>query len=513
MNAQFGVLLTMAGALASVPQSGESTRELLSIQDALQAGKLDAAERMIDGALEEHPKDGGLFNLRGVVHAERRELAAAREDFAQAVRLSPTLTPAWQNLARACQIEADQAPCAMAAWQHVLRAKPEDLEARKSLALLYLQGGKYVDSLREVEKLPGSGGNAELLVRCADLCGLGRYAEAKGIAARLVHSSDFSESDLEMVANAFSSASAAPVIVALIESLDRRGAASLASLRRLAIAYERIQQPSNARKTLERVATLDPRNTAHLFELARLAEMSKDHEGALGFLAHARDLAPDDAQIYFLWGVIAAEMDLPVEARGSLEKALELSPGNPSYSYAMGTVILSTRDAATAARYFEKFVTAKPEEPRGHYALGIAYFASGDYEHAKREMQGVATDSRTASGAEYFLGRMARLDGDLDDAVRHLQKSIELLPTFAESHTELGRVRMLQADLNRARAEIGRALKLDPRSFQANDQLLVLYKRTHDPRAAQQEELLKKLDEERSRRAELMLRTIEAKPY
>jgi hypothetical protein len=42
--------------------------------------------------------------------------------------------------------------------------------------------------------------------------------------------------------------------------------------------------------------------------------------------------------------------------------------------------------------------------------------------------------------------------------------------------------------------------------------LLVLYKRTHDARAVKQSELLKKLDEDRSKRAELMLRTIEVKP-
>ena len=71
-------------------------------------------------------------------------------------------------------------------------------------------------------------------------------------------------------------------------------------------------------------------------------------------------------------------MNLPVEARRSLDRALALDPENPNYNYAMGTVILTTRDAATAAGYFQKFVKARPADPTGHYALGIAYFASGD---------------------------------------------------------------------------------------------------------------------------------------
>ena len=60
--------------------------------------------------------------------------------------------------------------------------------------------------------------------------------------------------------------------------------------------------------------------------------------------------------------------------------------------------------------------------------------------------------------------------------------------------------------------ELSQALRLDPRSFQANTQLLVLYRRTHDPQADQQAQRGKELDEDRSRRADLMLRTIELRP-
>jgi tetratricopeptide (TPR) repeat protein len=179
----------------------------------------------------------------------------------------------------------------------------------------------------------------------------------------------------------------------------------------------------------------------------------------------------------------------------------------------MGAVILATRESGTAVVYFEKFVKAKPENPAGHYALGIAYFTAGEYEKAKTQLREVESDPKAAAGAEYFLGRIARLDGDLNDAARRLRKSIELMPSFSEAHTELARVWMLEKKMDQARTELDRAVRLDPTSFQGNEQLLVLYRRTHDPRAEKQAELLKKLDEERSRRAELMLRTIEVRPY
>lgn len=458
------------------------------------------------------------MNLRGIVHARRNELPEARRDFAEAVRLAPTLTPAWQNLARACQLEAEQdassISCATASWEHVLRLKPDDAEAHGSLALLYKKQGKFAESFREIGKLSAAEASrtGNLAVRCGDLCALGRIDEAEAVARRLAGREDFSESDLDAIEAVSGSPKAAAVLVTLIEGLDARQAASPKNLRRLAIAYEQLQRGSDARKTLERVAVQEPTNTADLLELARLAEASKDYEGALGYLAHARDLEPANPRIHFLFGIIAMEMNLPIEARRSLDQALAIDSQNPDYNYAMGSVILTTRDAATAASYFEKFVKAKPADVRGHYALGIAYFASGDYERAKEEMRGIESNPKAAGGAEYFLGRIARLQGELVEATMHLKKSIELMPAFSESHTELARVLMLEGNLEAAHRELDRAVELDPGSFQGNAQLLVLYRRQHDPRAEKQAELLKKLDEDRSRRAELMLRTIEVRP-
>src|SRR5947209_7329601 len=99
-----------------------------SIQAALQNRDQAAASRQLDEALARHPREAGFFNLRGVLHAQRLEYEAARADFQQAVHLAPNLTPAWQNLARACQLTTDRnasaTSCAVTAWQNVLRLRP-----------------------------------------------------------------------------------------------------------------------------------------------------------------------------------------------------------------------------------------------------------------------------------------------------------------------------------------------------------------------------------------------------
>jgi Tfp pilus assembly protein PilF len=72
---------------------------------------------------------------------------------------------------------------------------------------------------------------------------------------------------------------------------------------------------------------------------------------------------------------------------------------------------------------------------------------------------------------------------------------------------------MRQDRVEAARAAIEHALALAPDSFQANTALLALYQRTHDPRAQEQAVRLRNLDERQSKRLELMMRSIEVKPY
>jgi tetratricopeptide (TPR) repeat protein len=500
-------ILLILAVFAFCLAAQDEKRAVTAIQEELAAGDLDGASRLIQEALVHHPNDGGLLNLRGVVHARRNQLAEAKADFAEAVRFNPSLTPAWQNLARACR-QLNETECSIEAWQRVLRSKPGDAEAHSSLAELYVAQEKFAESLRHLDAAKTD----NLEVRCLDLSGLGRTSEATEVARHLAKQTDFLEADLEGMHGPLDAPKSAEALAALVEGLDKRGAAGMVSLQRLALAYEHLQRPADARKTLERVAQLDPTNTSHLLELARLAEESKDHEGALGYLAHARDLAPNMARIHFLFGLIAGELNLPIEAKQSLEKALAIEPDNPSYNYAMGSVILQTRDAATAASYFAKFVKARTADARGHYALGLALFASGDYAGAKQEMRTARSSNDIAPAAEYYLGRIARLEGELDEATRRLREALALQPKFAEPHTELARIALLNGNTEEAHAELERALQLAPEDFQANEQLLILYKRTHDLRAAAQEEFLKKLDEERSRRAELMLRTLEMRP-
>ena len=511
--------LVLLAILPVQSQNPAVEKTLLAIQESIQSGNQPAAMQQIASALSRFPKEAGFYNLRGVIYAQREELQQARKDFQQAVRLAPGLIPAWQNLARACQLipgqDASAVACAVDAWQHVLRARPVDVEARSSLATVLEWQGKFADSLRELARLneTDAARPAMRALRCADLAGLRRIPEALAVAKRLVQSPDYSRVDANAIFPVLTTPADAPIAILLVEALDARGDATPPGLKRLAEAYEQTNRLADARKTLERIAVEEPGNVDYLYALGRVAYAQRDLEGCLGYLAHVRDLTPNDARVHFLFGLVTMQMELPVEARKSVEKALALDPKNPDYSFALGSVILSSGDGATAAKYIKDFIAARPDEARGHFALGVAYFSSNDYDECRKEMQIAGKDPKLEAGAEFFLGRIDRLEDNLDTAAAHLERTTRLSPSFAEGFVELARVRLRQERIDEARANLDRALKLDPDSFQANAALVLLYQKTHDPRLAEQGARLRKLDADRSKRQELMLRTIEVKPY
>lgn len=516
-------------AQPGAPARAGRDQKIEEIQESIAAGRTAQAGALLRDALTHYPNDGGILNLRGVLHAQQGELGPARQDFTDAVRLSPALLPAWQNLGRACQALAAGAPahddsgvrdagaidCAIRSWRHVLASEKDNREARFGLATLIEWKGEFSESLRELAQLP-SGEEKEppvAALRCANLAGLGRMNEALDIAKELAQSSGYTEAVAASVFPVLKKPEAAPVIIALAEPLSLRQEASPQTLRLLSGAYENEKRPEDARRTLERAAILDPGKTSDLYELTRLAYLSRDFEGALGYLGRLRDIAPKDARAHFLFGIVAVEMKLPVEARRSLEEALRLAPKNPIYSLALGSIILSSRDAGDAVPYFQTYLAAHPDDPRGHFALGMGYFAANDYDKARAEMTRAAKYPQTSGGAEYFLGRIARAEDRLDEAAAHLQRTIEILPKFADARAELARVRLRQAETDKARAELTAALAIDPDNYQANTVLLALYERTRDAKAAEQRERLKQLQSKRKDEEKLMLRTIEMRPF
>jgi tetratricopeptide (TPR) repeat protein len=300
--------------------------------------------------------------------------------------------------------------------------------------------------------------------------------------------------------------------VKLLEGLEARNLASYESLCALGLLYREQGRPAPARAALEKAAQLKPDAASPLLDLARVAYDQQDYTAALGYLAHARDLEPQNGAIHFLWGLICMQQNLLEESYRALKLAASLDPENPAYNYAVGVVTMQRQDAREAIAYLQKYCALRPRDPAGRLALGVAYFNSNDLDKARELLAQVAGQPQTAAAANYYLARIAADEGDYTTAARDLQNSLKADPHYAEAYAELGHIQLKQRRYREARETLQKALDLNPESYSANLNLLDLYQKTKDPLAEAQAKRFDDVKQHRNEVAKEYLRKIEVRP-
>jgi len=495
-----------------------STELLQEVQQLIQKGDVAQARIQLTQILTASPDDPNALNFLGVIDAQEGKYRAAESDFQKAIAQAPHFTGAYLNLGRLYQENAAKDPEALkkaaGVYEQLLNFEPGNLEATYQCALLLWQLASFKASLDRLSRLPVEAQNhpQALAVRCGDYAGLNDLPQAESVADQLLKRPDLSQADVFTLLPSLLAQHHEELARRLLEGLDQRGLASADALEQLASLYEDRGKFDRARATLEKVAQLQNFPVPLLVKLARLAYRQGDYEGALGYLAHARDLEPGNAGVHFFFGLVCVEMNLVQEAYTSLQKAVELNPGNPYYNYALGAVMMARHNVREAYPHLKKYCTLKPEDPRGRLALGAAYFYGHDAELALQELESVSKDPQTAASAHYFLGRLANQRGDFPAARKELDQAIKLHPQYDDAYAELGLLYMKQKQYREAEESLQKALGMDPDNYTANLNLMILYQRTKDPRADAQAKRFAEIRKTRAEREKEFLRTIEVRP-
>ena len=503
----FTVILLSSAAICA---QQDNTRE---IQRLIVAGKLTEAQAAISGALKTQANDAQLWNLLGIVQAQQRNRASAEQAFQRAVRLAPGLESAWLNLGRLYQDDAggqQNIEKSLTAYETVLKLNPASAEAHHQSALLLFLKREFADSLKHLNQLPpeDQARRAALILRCADQAALGEHAAALELAGQIMRDPDLEEDDFLIVLPVIAQSDDS-VALRILEALDARQVSTEKTWPLLAAEYQRRSDWKRARETFEKIARRAPQAVQPLIDLAKVSWQQRDFEGTLGYLAHARDLDPENAAIHFLFAIACNELRVPVEARRSLEKALELDPDNAYFNYAMGSMLLQWPEKARATPYLEKFVALRPNDARGHLALATSYAGAGRGPDARAQVAIPLKDPQTRAGAIYLLACLAKKEGDPDGAVHYFQELLSIEPNSPEAHAELGLLFLRRDEMDAARRETTLALAADPQNFRANDTLMKIYKMSNDPRLPAQVEAVKNLIKDRDEEFTLLDRTLE----
>lgn len=499
-------------------QAAAYRQSVIAIQQKIEANDLDGARALIAAASQQFRADGGLENLLGVVEIQQGHTDRAKQAFSAAIRHNPKLLGAYLNLSR---IYLQTAATDAAARTEALRLSekaallaPDNDEAHYQAATLLTWEEKYQRSLDHLARLSAEARvqvGAEALF-CADEAGLLHKEAASRHATALAANPGLTEQDAMTCLPALRAAHRADLIETLFVAAASRHPLSAAGVRILGLAQEAEGKLEPARATLEQAFAADSTATIVLVDLTRVAKAAKDYQGALGYLAHARELAPTDASLPYEFGVICVKLGLLGEARKAMEQAIKLAPDNPEYNLGMGTVLSFSHDPSEALPFLDKYHALRPSDPEGILKLGTTYFRMKDYEAAGKWLKQASVSETASAEAHYYLGRIARQEGQLDEAVAQLTQSVALKSDQPEVLAELGQVDMQLKKYAEAENLLDRALALDADSYPGNFGLLQLYARTGDARREAQSKRFDAIKGKSEEQYREMMRVIEIQP-
>ena len=490
-------------------------RTLLEIQKQIEAGNLEAARTLVAEAAHQYPHNAGVENLLGVVEVQQGHPAAASKAFSEAIVDNPHLTAAYLNLSR---IKMESASTDQAARAEALRLslkalqlEPSNDEAHFQAATIYFWNKEYHSSLDQLERLSSESRTkigAQALL-CAANAALGERRPTDEAAQALAANPDLSEQDADTCIPMLRSARRADLIDTLLTAAQTHQALSPEGLRILGLAQEAEGQLQLARATLEKAFAAKDTSVEILEDLTRVARAANDNQAALGYLAHARDLAPNNAALPYEFGAVCMHMGLYAEARKAIAEALRLEPDNAQYNLGMGIVVSFSADPSQSLPYLTRYHALRPKDPEGVLALGAANFRAKDYDAASQWLTEAVSDPKTAPDAHYYLGRIARQEGRLDEATSQLKQSLALEPDRPDTLAELGEIDLQAHDFAHAAAYFDQALSHDPDNYVANFGLLQLYASTGDARREQQSHRFEEIKNQKEERDRQMMRSLE----
>lgn len=500
------------------PDDAGTDKQLVRIQQSIQSGDLRSARNDLQNLLATLPGDPRLYNLLGVIDARENNFAAAESNFQRAVQLAPRFTGAYLNLGRLYQEHIGGSGAAgkgLEVYQKLLTFEPGHVEANYQAASLLNRLGRYDQSLKHLERLPPDARQsaAALALLCANAAALGRRAQAEAAVRQLAAAGDLSEPDILPILPVLHDHSADDLGARLLETLAGRGLISNAGLQALAGLQEKQGRLKEARATLEKDLQVESPTAPVLVRLAKLAYQSGDLEGAVGYLAHARDLEPGNAAIHFFFGIVCLDLKLPPETRQSLLEAVRLDPDNPYYHYALGAVLLQEKNPDEAIPHFLKYQSVHHDDASGRFALGVAYFDADQPEAARKELEAAAARPETSVGANLYLGRLEFREGNIAQAETRLLEAVRSNPSAPEPFAELALIQIRREEFAPAEKNLHKALQIAPDHYRSNLNLLMLYQRTRDPRAEQQSKRVKDLEKAGEDRERMLLRSLQIRPY
>jgi tetratricopeptide (TPR) repeat protein len=180
------------------------------------------------------------------------------------------------------------------------------------------------------------------------------------------------------------------------------------------------------------MATSDALRFQSLLGLGSTYAALQQYDTAVPPLERARDLAPDNAEVWYTLGTVYSAAGRPEDALRALGEAARLEPGMAAARGDICRLLSGLGRYSEAAVACRSAVESEPTHVAAWIGLGVAGYQLGAYDDASAAFREALALEPGNQGAVYGLGLSLTSAGDRDGAIAQYLRLKELDPALAQ---------------------------------------------------------------------------------
>jgi len=422
-------------------------------------GEIKGAESLVDRAAGLAPDDPMVWSAKGEIRLLTRDLAGARAAFDRAVSLKDDY---WQARLSRAAVRIDQGDLdgAMADLKAVLQIVPNEPQAAYLVALVLARKGRMKDAQSVLAEAAMALSNAEpdyLMNHPPSLllAGVVNYAQ-KHYDDALLYLSRY----IELVP--YHAGSRKLVASILIDKGEFARAVSV----------------------IEPATRLAP-DDAEVFSVYGAALMAEGaYSRAVSALEKATKLAPDQARVRTELAMGRLASGQSEAGIADLEAAFALDPKASRPGIVLGLTLLRQRDYERALKVAAALRKRMPKSPLPDNIAGAALLGLRDGKGARKALEHALEIDPTYIPAYFNLARLDRAEGKVESAKARLKAVLGIKRDETRALIALARIAEDEGRLDDATGWLEEVRNLHPEEIKPQLHLITLYLRARRPEAA-----------------------------
>jgi len=206
----------------------------------------------------------------------------------------------------------------------------------------------------------------------------------------------------------------------------------------------------------------DPDNLRAHFALSRAYEELERPEDAVRTLREALDQAPGSLSIYAALARLHRDRGDRDEEIAVYREMLEAYPHHQGTLAALADALVATSRSEEARAALEELVAHHPDDVRSVIRLALLEFDAGEYGKAAERFEAALAENPDDHELAYFLGILRQRMGEVDAALTAFERVPERHVRYADARTQIATLFERRGDFARALEQARVALRVAP---------------------------------------------------